>query len=233
MKLFRTLAIAVLAMVSGASAQAGVVALSNMGELGTGNYQTGDTADQTASQRTAVGFRTGADSFQLQKIAGVFFGISSGTVNVVMSIYEDNGGSAGSAGIPGTLVASSVSTPVGSGPSVYNFSFTGQPGSLLSANTNYFAMFSTVSGALSWYSADTNGGPGGGYITDPIPYNASGFMYNGAKRTTDSFASFSPQGSDRLIAIFGTTGTAAVPEPALTSLLCLGGVALIRRRMKK
>lgn len=233
MKLFRTLAIAVLAMVSGASAQAGVVALSNMGELGTGSYQTGDAADQTATSRTAVGFRTGGDSFQLEKIAGVLYGTDTGSVNVVMSVYEDNGGTAGSAGIPGNLVASSVLTLVGNGPSVYNFSFTGQPGSTLSANTNYFAMLSTVNGALTWYAADTGGGPGGGYITDPIAYNASGFMYNGAKRTTNSLANFSGQGTDRLIAIFGTTGPAAVPEPALTSLLCLGGVALIRRRMKK
>ncbi|MBU6387791.1 MAG: PEP-CTERM sorting domain-containing protein [Planctomycetes bacterium] len=31
----------------------------------------------------------------------------------------------------------------------------------------------------------------------------------------------------------GSPTPAAVPEPALTSLLCLSGIALIRRRMKK
>jgi hypothetical protein len=212
MKLFRIFAIAVLAMVSGASAQAGVltnVVLSNMGT--DGNTTTlSSSSDITGVKQAGSGFTVGASDFYLAAInVGVF-----GGGNITASIVDANGAN------PGTTVFASRTKPVSAAAQIVTFDFDDFQ---LTANQSYFVTLKGTSGD-SWYLAD-NGAPTvippGGLTYVSSRYNSTGSAW------INALAPFQIAYSGSIVP------PAAVPEPALTSLLCLGGVALIRRRMKK
>lgn len=226
MKLFRTLAIAVLAMVSGASAQAGVVALSNMGADGV-TYAIDDmitSTNQTSAVRSAVGFTVGASNFTVDTISAALFGVTPPTsVSSRFGIYSDVGGN------PGSLVSMSATNNNIQGDGVYTFSFASSAGRVLTAGTTYWVYIDTIGGDMAWYEHVTP--------VAPSDINSTGLLtYIGDKRSSNfnDGRTWSTRTDYRTFSISGSGGTPpAVPEPALTSLLCLGGVALIRRRMKK
>lgn len=218
MKLFKILAIAAMAMVSSVSAHAGV-ALSNMGANGT-TYSDFDTSsDQTFAKRSAVGFMVGASNFTVESIsAGLFANSLSGT----FAIYSDVGGN------PGAIVSTSTSTNVG-GEGVYSFSFVGQPGNVLTAGETYWAILDSVGAGLSWYQHQQD--------TEPFDVNSLGLLTHAGEKRSANFNGLRTWTTPPSVRTFSISGTAvppaAIPEPALTSLLCLSGIALIRRRMKK
>jgi hypothetical protein len=218
MKLFKILAIAVMAMVSSASAKAGV-ALSNMGSNGTTYSSFIDITNQTAAVRNAVGFTVGGSDFTLGSVSAAMFGNGAAAK---FAIYSDVGGN------PGVVVSTSTSTNVG-GDNVYSFSFVGQTGNVLTAGQTYWALVGQITPDMAWYE-HTDG-------TAPSDVNALGLLtYLDDERSTNFNAARTWTGlaSNRTFSILGTAvPPAAVPEPALTSLLCLSGIALIRRRMKK
>jgi len=210
-KLFRIFAIAALAMVSSSSVQAAVV-LSNMGPNGVT-----DTSDITNTVITndallAAGFKTGSVAQQLDWVSLVAKSANPGTKFV--QIFSNN------AGNPGSSIASSAGTSVG-GKNVYQFNFSGVT---LAANTTYWVL---PQSGLDWYVEAANAAP--------TAQNGSGFTYQGSRYTEegDWFAS----GFNYTLGVSTTSDEppppGPVPEPALTSLLCLSGIALIRRRMKK
>ncbi len=205
MKLFRIFAIAALAMVSSASVQAGVV-FSNMGTDGLTNTGSNSNTDIVPAERYASGFTTGPTLQQVNWISIVGDNNESGPKTV--SIFSDNAGS------PGVLIGTSNATTVGINKSVYQFNFSGTQ---LLANTKYWVLPET---GLSWYTRSS--------INPPIQINGSGFTYVGVTRA-DSGGPWIGESINFTIAI----DSSLVPEPALTSLLCLSGIALIRRRMKK
>jgi hypothetical protein len=218
MKLFKILAIAVMAMVSSASAQAGV-ALSNMGLDGTTYSSFVDGTNQTASIRSAVGFTVGGSDFTLSSVSAAMFGNGAAAK---FAIYSDVGGN------PGLVVSTSTSTNVTVDDEVYSFSFVGQIGNVLTAGKTYWAVVEQVNPGMSWYEHTDD--------TAPSDVNALGLLtYLNSKRSTNFNGARTWQlASNRTFSISGTAvPPAAVPEPALTSLLCLSGIALIRRRMKK
>ena len=209
MKLFKILAIAAMAMVSSACAQAGVV-LSNMGSNGltdTSGFLNGDVLLDT---RLASGFTTGSVAQKLDWVSLV--GFNNDVTQKTVAIFSDN------AGNPGTVFATSAVRNVGT-KDVYKFDFTGVT---LAANTKYWVLPQV---GLSWYR-ETNDAA-------PTEQNSSGFTYSGVLRSIDSGSSWSTRSDNYTLAISTSDVPAAVPEPALTSLLCLSGIALIRRRMKK
>jgi len=214
MKLFRIFAIAALAMVSSVSAQAGVV-LSNAATPVSG----GSIDDNTGTKRNAVGFTT-TDSFTVDYVRAAIFGVGSGTVPIKMGIYNN------AAGVPGTtLITESVVTQVGGGspPGFSTFNFTDNSTRTLSAGT-YWVIITQTSADTAWYKPQGTGTP-----TDPNT-PLSGVTY--VSSLYNEGAGWAVTGN-RTFELAGTVGSAAVPEPALTSLLCLSGIALIRRRMKK
>jgi hypothetical protein len=219
MKLFRILAIAALAMVSSASAQAGVV-LSNMGSSGTDttNVTTTNTI-QTASVRNSAGFTTGAVGFDLSGFNAILdSSINPTGVNVTFAVYSNNGG------VPGTKIAETASQTV---VTKQNYSFSFSSPVSLSASTTYWAVIETGVSS-SWYAMNGTAG-------DPVAQNSSGFSFVSYKQSNNFDTTRTWGGTDANRYAFAVLGTAQgqVPEPALTSLLCLGGVALIRRRLKK
>jgi hypothetical protein len=221
MKLFRIFAIVALAMISGASAQAGVV-LSNMGASGlinTGGSTNTDLGIGTGLERLAGGFTTGADAFTLDWVSAVVFATNTGTINMTASIYTST--NAGSPTLrPDVLLATSSVTPVGI-KDAYKFNFTGVT---LLASTTYWIV---PADALSWYLQEDGETPA------DLATSGAGFVHVGFRKTTDG-TTWVNKATVYTYAVAGTAGSpSAVPEPALTSLLCLGGVALIRRRMKK
>jgi hypothetical protein len=109
------------------------------------------------------------------------------------------------AGSPGASVGTSTATNVPGTKGRYQFDFSGVT---LTANTKYWVL---PEEGLSWYTVQGNAAP--------TAVNGSGF-------------SWGPLAVNYTLAI-STKDVPAVPEPALTSLLCLSGIALIRRRMKK
>ena len=212
MKLFRILAIAAMAMVSSVSAQAGVV-LSNMGAAGTSNTSTNTNTDIVSSDRIAAGFTTGSTDQILDWVAlWTFNNDAPGTKTV--SIFSDASGS------PGASVGTSTATNVPGSKGRYQFDFSGVT---LTANTKYWVLPEV---GLSWYTAQANAAP--------TAQNGSGFSFDGMKESFDAGANWSPLAFNYTLAISTSdVPPAAIPEPALTSLLCLSGIALIRRRMKK
>lgn len=207
MKLFKILAIAAMAMVSSASAQAGV-ALSNMGAAGTSNTSTNSNTDILPSEFLAAGFTTGSTDQILDWVALWTFN-NDPSVNRTVSIFSD------AAGSPGTSFGTSTATNVPGVKGRYQFDFSGVT---LTANTKYWVL---PAAGLSWYEVQGNAAP--------TAQNGSGFSYDGMKESYDTGATWSPLTKNFTLAI----STSEVPEPALTSLLCLSGIALIRRRMKK
>jgi hypothetical protein len=213
MKLFKIFAIAALAMVSSVSAEAGVQ-LSNMGSNGITDTSLGSNQDQNQI-RQAVGFTTGTNNLKLDSISAVLFGASSpNTANVTLSLFASAGGNPAPMGM-----IAEVSRAVGE-RSVQTFDFSGS-NVVLSANTTYYVVISTNA---SWYRTQPDN-------NDPAVLAGSDWSFFGVKGNAGS--GWFNQTERPTFAISSSDQTAAVPEPALTSLLCLSGIALIRRRMKK
>jgi len=220
MKLFKILAIAVLAMVTCASAQAGVV-LSNLGPTGTNASLVSNTStNQSSSSRNFTGFTVGSSAQTLQSInVGLFQIDPPAAVSTTLELYSSVGG------LPGSLIATSAPTlvsdsnPNGGTKSLFNFTF---GANTLNANTSYWVGVTTGTSGLSWYSPTS--------LAQPSAVGGSGFVSLGTALSDSSGPRI--EGPALTFALF-TSDPAPVPEPALTSLLCLSGIALIRRRMKK
>ncbi len=204
MKLFRIFAIVAMAIVSSINAQAGVVLFSNMGASGLEETDGGESFDIGSSARAASGFRTGSTEQALGRISIVADTVTSG--NYAVSIFLDNG-----FGEPGSLVFTSDSLFLsGLNKGVKTFDFTG---TTLAANTSYWIL---PESGVRWYRESLD--------DEPIAYNNSGFTYLGA---------MTKESGSWVATLDNFTVALAIPEPGLTSLLCLSGIALIRRRMKK
>jgi hypothetical protein len=165
--------------------------------------------DILAANWLASGFTTGASAQQLDWVSIVGFNNDVGSKTV--AIYSDNAGS------PGTLVATSSGTTVTT-KNVYQFNFSGVN---LAASTSYWIL---PAFGISWYMHTSN--------TAPTAQNSSGFSYLGVKSSTDGASSWNTSVFNYTLAV-STSDVPPVPEPALTSLVCLGGIAFMRRRMKK
>ena len=210
-KLFRVLVIATAALISSTSAQAGVVLqLSNMGSSGNSDTSTGSSQAQSAV-RVVAGFTTGNNALTVKQINAVLFGIAfPSTVNITLGIYNDVGGN------PNLLTPVASDSVTVNDRSVVPFSFN----TTLNANTSYFIAVSTNA---TWFLE--------GSSNSPSPQNRSDWTFTGYKQNSGS--GWSSSSLAATLAIFSEGAPSVVPEPALTSLLCLGGVTLIRRRMKK
>ena len=210
MKLFKILAIAAMAMVSSVSAQAGAltnVVLSNLGSDGTSAVYNQST-DLTGARLSGSGFTVGASDFYLNAINVAVFGGG----DITASIVNNNGGN------PGSTVFATRTLTVTDVDQVATFNFNDFQ---LTANQSYFVTLKSTGSSAAWYgrgSVPAVFPPGG------LTYVSSRFAPNG----TD----WDANGLEFQIAYSGSTVN-PVPEPALTSLLCLSGIALIRRRMKK
>lgn len=204
MKLFRIFAIAAMAMLSAVGAQAGVVIYSNMGADGLTDTSSNDASDITSGSLIASGFTTGSTEKSLGLVSLVGQALNPG--NKTVAIFLDNGGS------PGSSYVVSNSTSV-SGKGVYTFGFASPI--VLAANTKYWIL---PEPGLTWFLNDDG--------DVPTAQNASGYTFFAAKNSTNGGSTWSTTDSTFTLSL-------AVPEPALSSLLCFGGIALIRRRMKK
>jgi hypothetical protein len=204
---FLALALMAMAFFAAGPAQAGVV-LSNMGANGLTDTSGPTNTDILASNWLASGFTTGADALKLDWVSVVGFNNDVGSKT--LAIYSDNAGS------PGTLVATSSGTTVTT-KDVYQFNFSGTN---LAASTSYWVLPQV---GLSWYIQSANAAP--------TAQNASGFSYLGVKTSTNSGSSWNTSAFNYTVGI--SASPAAVPEPAITSLVCVGGIAFMRRRMKK
>ena len=210
MKLFRILAIAAMAMVSSVSAQAGAltnVVLSNLGSDGT-SADYNQSTNLTGARLSGSGFTVGASDFYLNAINVAVFGGG----DITASIVNNNGGN------PGSTVFATRTLAVTAADQVATFNFNDFQ---LTANQSYFVTLKSTGSAAAWYARDDVPvvlPPGG------LTYVSSRFASNGTNWGNNGLA-FE-------IAYSGSTVN-PVPEPALTSLLCLSGIALIRRRMKK
>jgi len=210
MKLFKILAIAAMAMVSSVSAQAGAltnVVLSNLGSDGNSAVYNQST-NLTGDRLSGSGFAVGASDFYLNAINVAVFGGG----DITASIVNNNGGN------PGSTVFATRTLTVTDVDQVATFNFNDFQ---LTANQSYFVTLKSTGSSAAWYgrgSVPAVFPPGG------LTYVSSRFAPNG----TD----WDANGLEFQIAYSGSTVN-PVPEPALTSLLCLSGIALIRRRMKK
>ena len=221
MKLFRIFAIAAMAMLAGASAQAGVV-LSNLGASGlsTSGVSTSST-EQTATVRNGAGFLIGANAFTLDSVGLLLQSDTDpAAISTSVAIYTDNAGKP-STTVVGTSGAINVDTQ-----KVYQFTFSG--GLALSAGQEYWAVVQTGTGVKWFGMAD---------LADPAPLNGSLLTFDRFRQSQNFNSATRTWGNTGVNAygfsVFGTEAGGAVPEPAVTSLLCFGGIALIRRRMKK
>ena len=196
--------VAAMAVISSASVQAGVV-LSNMGANGLTDTSGPTNTDISGSSGVLLSFTTGSVALTLDWISIVGFNNESGN-NKTIALLSDNQGS------PDNLLG--FSTPVGvTTKNVYQFNFSGVN---LAASTSYWI---ALQSGLSWYIESANAAP--------TAQNSSGFSYNGAVSTTSG-----PSAFNYTIGI-SASPSAPVPEPAITSLVCVGGIAFMRRRMKK
>ena len=225
MKLFRIFAIAAMAMLASASAHAGVVALSNMGTDGVTYAPTKfvTSTNQTTAVRSAVGFTVGASGFTVETISAALFGVTPpSSLSSKVAIYSNVSGN------PGVKVSESALLSNIQGDDVYSFDFTTSAGRVLAAGNTYWALIDTTGGDLAWYEHDDG--------IQPSDVNTTGLLtYVGDRRSlnfSDATPTWSVRTDYRTFSISGTGGLPPVPEPALTSLLCFGGIALIRRRMK-
>ena len=205
---FLALALMAMAFFAASPAQAGVV-LSNMGANGLTDTSSATNTDILNNNWLAAVFTTGASAQQLDWVSIVGFNNDVGSKTV--AIYSDNAGS------PGTLVATSSGTTVTT-KNVYQFNFSGTN---LTASTSYWVLPEV---GLSWYIESANAAP--------TAQNASGFSYLGVKTSIDSGSSWNTSPFNYTLGV-STSDVPPVPEPALTSLVCLGGIAFMRRRMKK
>jgi len=200
--------VAAMAVISSASVQAGVV-LSNMSANGLADTSGATNTDILATNWIASGFTTGATAQQLDWVSIVGFNNDLGSKTV--AIYDDGFNK------PGTLVATSSGTTVTT-KNVYQFNFSGVN---LDASTIYWVLPQV---GLSWYLEALN--------LAPSAQNSSGFSYLGVKTSYDSGSSWNASPFNYTLGV-STSDVPPVPEPAITSLVCLGGIAFMRRRMKK
>lgn len=212
MKLFKILAIAAMAMVGSASAQAGAltnVVLSNMGSDGNTTVLS-SSSDISGLFFGGSGFTVGASDFYLAAInVGVF-----GGGNITASIVNAIGGN------PGSTVFATSTQAVTAVAQIVTFDFNDVQ---LTATQSYFVTLKGTNGD-SWYIK----------LPTPSVFAPGGLTFISSRYTENNGSSWDPALGNFLIAYSGSTvPPAAVPEPALTSLLCLSGIALIRRRMKK
>jgi hypothetical protein len=207
---FLALALTAMSFLAAGTAQAGVV-LSNMGANGlTDTATSGNTnTDILSTNLLAAGFLTGGVAQRLDWVSLVTFNNDVG--NQTVEIYTDN------AGAPGSLFATSVATTVGA-RGVYQFNFSGVN---LAASTSYWIRPAV---GLSWYIEDNGDAP--------TAQNGSGFSSTGYGRSTDGGSSWLNSGNRYTLGI-SASDVPPVPEPTLTSLLCLGGIAFMRRRKSK
>jgi len=207
---FLALALTAMSFLAAGTAQAGVV-LSNMGANGlTDTATSGNTnTDILATNLLAAGFSTGGVAQRLDWISLVTFNNNSATKTI--EIYTDNAGS------PGSLFATSVATNVG-GRGVYQFNFSGVN---LAASTSYWIRPAV---GLSWYIEDNGDAP--------VAQNGSGYASIGYRRSTNGGTSWLNSNNKYTLGI-SASDVPPVPEPTLTSLLCLGGIAFMRRRKSK
>jgi len=204
---FLALALMAMAFFAASPAQAGVV-LSNMGANGLTDTSGPTNTDILLTNYLAAGFTTGATAQQLDWVSLVGFNNDNGTKVVIL--YSDNGGS------PDAPITVSAGPVVGT-KNVYQFNFSGVN---LAASTSYWVLPQV---GLSWYIESANAAP--------TAQNASGFSYLGVKTSTNSGSSWNTSPFNYTVGI--SASPAAVPEPAITSLVCVGGIAFMRRRMKK
>jgi hypothetical protein len=202
--------VAAMAVISSASVQAGVV-LSNMSANGLTDTSGPTNTDILANNLLAAGFTTGAAALDLDWVSIVGFSTDAGSRTV--SIYSDNAGS------PGTLVATSTGTAFPAGTKgVYQFNFSGAN---LAAATSYWVLPEV---GISWYLESNN--------DTPTAQNSSGYSFVGYKKSINSGSTWTNSVLAYTVGI-SATPVAPVPEPAITSLVCVGGIAFMRRRMKK
>jgi len=207
MKLFRIFMVAAMATITSTSVQAGVV-ISNMGNSGTANTSGNTKDDIDPSRLRASGFTTGSSEQRINWIS-IVAEHNSGSPAKSVSVYYDDAGSLG------RLLGSSSTTNIAATGS-YQFFFSGPN---LLANTKYWIVPDT---GLGWYLHNANAAP--------TARNGSGFTYDGMIQSSGGLGGpWTSYAFNSTIAL----DSVLVPEPALTSLLCLSGIALIRRRMKK
>lgn len=219
MKLFKVVMIVSFAVASSFSAQGATISrvvLSNMGSNGLTDT-TGSFADTiTAAAPIASGFITGSVAQKLDSISLVVD--TQALTSKTVSLYSDNGG------FPGTFINASTPTAVTS-KNVYMFSFVNQT---LAANTKFWVL---PDAGLAWYRTSPT--------TSPAEQNGSGFVHAGDLTSANSGESWTTNTRKHAISIFSSDDVGpppppdVIPEPALTTMLCFGGIALIRRRLKK
>ncbi len=220
MKLFRTFAIAALAMISGSSAEAGVYLFGNIPTSGTGITGGSNSTIQNANTRSALGFTVGANSVTVDEVRLILdvdsaqYPGASDSFAMGLGIY---GNASGVPNLSSSLGTASATVTTAKSNVLFSFG----NGVVLSANTTYWIVPDTP--GAKWYTS-----------TAPTAQSSSGITYVFSQDgSTFSSPTWTDIGSNMTVALFGSVNNSEVPEPALTSLLCLGGVALIRRRMKK
>lgn len=225
MKLKSLLLSLAVAVAASLTSQAGIVQV--MSNLAAGVQAV--PHDQTSSNRGYISFGVDAGAtgvtFTLDKIRA-YVGISQpgGPYSIKMGLYSDN------SGMPGTLITESTPVPMNSAGGAQPTDFIFTVDNVLSAG-EYYILPTQIGSGLQWYHSSGTGG-----TLPSEPYTPD--VYYVGSQTTATFDTTAVWSDDDnfSFALFGEItggGGGAVPEPALTSLLCLGGVAFIRRRMKK
>ncbi|MFM8188081.1 MAG: PEP-CTERM sorting domain-containing protein, partial [Pirellula sp.] len=177
----------------------------------------------------------------LTQFIGAYYQIDHGgtQVDTKVAIYASNGSAPSGPAIGVSIEAGVDDSGTGdfADREFYAFDFTTPV--TLAANTEYYLApvnDSNTTGAFAWYFS-TDG--------DASEANSSGWTFTRINNRSPSQTGTNNTGawsagnggavSTAYTAAFVATysGGAAVPEPTMTSLLCLGGIALIRRRMKK
>jgi hypothetical protein len=200
--------VAAMAVISSASVQAGVV-FSNLTASGLVDASSATNTDILANNWIAAGFTTGTDALELDWVSIVAFNNDVGTKTV--ALYSDN------INKPGTLIATSAATTV-STKAVYQFNFSGAS---LAASTKYWVLPQV---GLSWYVHSANAAASA--------QNSSGFTNSGFWASSNSGSLWGPTVMNYTLGV-SASPAAPVPEPAITSLVCVAGIAFMRRRMKK